>query len=184
MIRVPARPGIVVKSSPEALDYEVRAVPDPARIGLISDTHGLLRPEAVEALRGVQMILHAGDVGKPEILEALGRLAPVRAVRGNNDRGEWAEALPETDIIEAGGVRIYVLHALQDLSVDPAAAGLDVIVAGHSHRPSVERSGQVLYVNPGSAGPRRFRQPVGVAVLEIRDGAVEARLFELVSGGA
>ena len=154
------------------------------RIGLISDTHGLLRPEALDALRGAGLILHAGDIGKPEILEALRALAPVRAVRGNNDRDAWAKALPETDTIEVAGVRIYLLHALQELSLDPAASGLNVVVAGHSHRPVVERRGPVLYVNPGSAGPRRFRLPVSVAVLEVRGGTVEARLIELVPQNA
>ncbi len=132
-------------------------------VGLISDTHGLLRPEAVRALEGSELIVHAGDVGKPEVLEALRRVAPVVAVRGNVDRGEWAEALPETARIEPG---IYVLHDATTLAIDPAAEGVRAVVSGHSHKPSCVERGGVLYVNPGAAGPRRFRLPVTVARLD------------------
>jgi uncharacterized protein len=136
-------------------------------IGLISDTHGLLRDEAVEALRGSELIIHAGDVGKPEILTALRRLAPVIAVRGNIDKGSWTSELPSTAVVEAGPVIIYVLHNIEELALDPAAARFQIVVSGHSHNPSrVERSG-VLYLNPGSAGPRRFHLPVTVAHLDL-----------------
>jgi uncharacterized protein len=136
-------------------------------IGLISDTHGLLRDAALEALRGCELIVHAGDVGKPEILTALRQLAPVVAVKGNIDTAPWASELPATAIAEAGAVTIYVLHNIEDLDLDPVAAGIQVVVSGHSHQPkSVEKSG-VLYINPGSAGPRRFRLPVTVARLDV-----------------
>jgi putative phosphoesterase len=137
------------------------------RVGLISDTHGLLRPEAVEALQGSELIIHAGDVGNPEILESLRGIAPVVAVRGNVDKEEWAQILPPTAVAEAGAVMIYVLHDLNELDLDPRAAGFQIVVSGHSHKPGkMEREG-VLYVNPGSAGPRRFQLPVTVALLEL-----------------
>jgi uncharacterized protein len=134
------------------------------RIGLISDTHGLLRPEAVRALEGSELIIHAGDVGAPGILDGLRQIAPVVAVRGNVDRGAWAESLPETAV---AAQEILVIHDVHDLGLDPAAAGYRVVVSGHSHRPSRTERGGVLYVNPGAAGPRRFRLPVTVATLEI-----------------
>ena len=136
-------------------------------IGLISDTHGLLRDEALAALRGSQLIIHAGDVGKPEILAALGQLAPVVAVRGNIDRGAWASELPATAIVQAGPATIYVLHDLQELDLDPAAAGIHIVVSGHSHQPGRSEKSGVLYINPGSAGPRRFKLPVTVARLDL-----------------
>jgi putative phosphoesterase len=136
-------------------------------IGLISDTHGLLRDSAVAALAGCDRILHAGDVGKPEILSRLNSIAPVVAVRGNIDRGDWALALPETAVLDAGPVRIYMLHDLHQLGIDPAAEGFSIVVSGHSHKPGrTERSG-VVYINPGSAGPRRFRLPVTLARLHL-----------------
>ena len=137
-------------------------------IGLISDTHGLLRPEAAKALEGCDLILHAGDVGRPEILENLGRIAPVVAVRGNIDQGAWAERLPLTAPVETRAARIYVLHDLGQLDLDPAAAGFGVVVSGHSHKACRDQRSGVLYVNPGSAGPRRFRLPVTVARLDLR----------------
>lgn len=136
-------------------------------VGLISDTHGLVRPEALAALRGSRHIVHAGDIGDPAVLDALARIAPVTAVRGNNDRGPWARKLPETETIELAGARIYVLHDLSQLDLDPAAAGIDIVIAGHSHRPVSELRGGVLYLNPGSAGPRRFKLPVTVARLAL-----------------
>lgn len=137
------------------------------QIGLISDTHGLLRPQALEALRGSELILHAGDVGKPEILTALRELAPVAAVRGNVDKLDWANTLPETAVAQAGKVLLYVLHDVHALDLNPAAAGFHVVVSGHSHQPGkFERDG-VLYINPGSAGPRRFQLPVTVARLNL-----------------
>jgi uncharacterized protein len=136
-------------------------------IGLISDTHGLLRSAAIEALRGSELIIHAGDVGKPEILVELRHLAPVIAVKGNIDTGAWASELPETAMVEAGPATIYVLHDVHALDLDPAAAGIEIVVSGHSHQPgSTERSG-VLYINPGSAGPRRFRLPITVARVDL-----------------
>jgi putative phosphoesterase len=136
------------------------------RIGLISDTHRLLRPEALHALDGVDSVIHAGDVGDPLILDELRRLAPVTAVRGNVDRAAWARTIPETAIVDPG---IFVIHNLADLDLDPKAAGLRAVVSGHSHQPTRTDRGGILYVNPGSAGPRRFRLPVTVAILEIRD---------------
>jgi uncharacterized protein len=146
-------------------------------VGVISDTHGLLRPEAVRALRGAELILHAGDIGRPEILEELGRLAPVLAVRGNNDRGEWALAIPERRALEVEGVSVYVLHDLKELAEAPGGHG--VVVSGHSHRPSVVEREGVLYVNPGSAGPRRFKLPVTLARLRVRGGRVDVKIVEL-----
>jgi uncharacterized protein len=140
---------------------------DPAIIGLISDTHGLMRQEALAALKGSDLIIHAGDIGKPDILEQLRALAPVVAVRGNIDKGSWATPLPTTAVVEARPALIYVLHDIQQLDFDPAAAEFSIVVSGHSHRTSrTERSG-VMYLNPGSAGPRRFRLPITVARLDL-----------------
>jgi uncharacterized protein len=152
------------------------------RVGLISDTHGLLRPEATNFLRGSDHIIHAGDIGRPEILDELARLAPLSVVRGNNDNGRWADAIAETLVVELGDLKIFALHdlaQLKPLGIDPAAAGYHVVVAGHSHQPAaVERDG-VLYVNPGSAGPRRFKLPIAVGELLIDGASVQARLHEL-----
>jgi putative phosphoesterase len=146
---------------------------------LISDTHGLLRPQAREALRGSELILHGGDVGHPEILTALRELAPVIAVRGNVDTGEWGRTLPETAVADAGEVRLYVLHDVHTLDLNPAAAGFHVVVSGHSHQPvKFERDG-VLYINPGSAGPRRFQLPVCVARLNLGRRPFEVEFVEL-----
>lgn len=149
------------------------------RIGLISDTHGLLRPQALEALRGSEMILHAGDVGKPEILVALRELAPVIAVRGNVDTSEWARTLPETAVAEAGKVLLYVLHDVHTLDLNPAATGFHIVVSGHSHQPEKSERGGVLYINPGSAGPRRFQLPVSVARLNLGRDPFEVEFVEL-----
>jgi uncharacterized protein len=146
-------------------------------VGLISDTHGLLRPEAVAALQGSDFIVHAGDVGDPAILQSLARLAPVTAVRGNIDRGEWASALPETAVLEVGGALIYVIHSIDDLDLDPAAAGFRAVISGHSHQPGQNDRDGVLYVNPGSAGPRRFSLPIGVGRLLVRGSNVTACLI-------
>jgi uncharacterized protein len=148
-------------------------------IGVISDTHGLVRPAAVAALEGVELILHAGDVGGPAVLEELERIAPVVAVRGNNDRGEWARELPAWEVAEIGGLFAYVLHDLKEIDLSPEGAGFRVVVSGHSHKPSVEERRGVLYLNPGSAGPRRFRLPVSVALLRVRDAEVAAEIIEL-----
>lgn len=148
-------------------------------IGVISDTHGLVRPEAAAALAGVERIVHAGDVGGPEVLEALGRIAPVTAVRGNNDRGAWAEALPATEVVEVGSALLYVVHDVADLDLDPAAAGFRAVVTGHSHRPAAEERDGVLFLNPGSAGPRRFRLPVALARLRVSGAALAHEIVEL-----
>lgn len=132
-------------------------------VGVISDTHGLLRPEAIEALQGSQLIVHAGDVGASEVLEALRQVAPVVAVRGNVDTAPWASGLPAAEVVEVSGRLWYVLHQIEHLDLDPAAAGMAAVVYGHSHRPSAEVRGGVLYLNPGSAGPRRFRLPITLA---------------------
>jgi uncharacterized protein len=136
-------------------------------VGLISDTHALMRPEALRALRGSRHIVHAGDIGDPAVLEALSRIAPVTAVRGNNDKGLWAKKLRDTEVLEIAQTRIYVIHDLSEIELDPAAAGIQVVVAGHSHRPAQDLRDGVLYVNPGSAGPRRFKLPVSVARLAL-----------------
>jgi hypothetical protein len=148
-------------------------------IGVISDTHGLLRPEAVEALRGSDCILHAGDVGTPEVIEALAKVAPVTAIRGNVDTAPWARALPPTEAVDIGGVSIFILHDLGQLDLDPKAAGFRVVVYGHSHKPKLEEKNGVLYFNPGSAGPRRFSLPVSVGKLIVEAGKVRAELVEL-----
>ncbi|MGA2981933.1 MAG: metallophosphoesterase family protein [Terriglobales bacterium] len=148
-------------------------------LGVISDTHGQLRPEAVQALRGSDRILHAGDVGASEILDTLKHIAPVTAIRGNVDTGPWARALPETEVVEAGGLSIYMLHDLGRLDLKPEAAGFRAVVYGHSHQPKIAERNGVLYFNPGSAGPRRFHLPVSVGRLRITAGKVRAELMEL-----
>jgi hypothetical protein len=146
---------------------------------VISDTHGLLRPQALDALRGCDVIVHAGDIGDAEILHRLRAIAPTHAVRGNNDRDAWAKSIPLTQIVELGGPRLYMLHDLSELDVDPAVEGFAAVVSGHSHKPHAERREGVLYVNPGSAGPRRFRLPIAVAKLYVRAGGLEYELIEL-----
>ena len=148
-------------------------------IGVISDTHNLLRPEALAVLKRSDLILHAGDVCRPEVLEELGRIAPVVAVRGNNDRGAWARRLPVSRTVEVGGFRIHVLHDLKELDVDPRAEGFHAVVSGHSHRPRAERKDGVLFLNPGSAGPRRFTLPVAVARLSVGKRGLRARIVEV-----
>ena len=151
----------------------------PEIAGVISDTHGLLRPEAVAALAGADHIIHAGDVGRPEILDQLRRIAPVTAVRGNVDRGEWAWKLSATEVVAIDETLLYVLHDRGKLDLNPTAAGFRVVIFGHSHRPLVEESRGVLYLNPGSAGPRRFNLPVTVAKLTIEGSQVQAEIIEL-----
>lgn len=148
-------------------------------IGVISDTHGLLRPEAVALLRGSDVILHAGDIGTADVLHKLRPIATVIAVRGNTDRSLWAQDLPDTELVRRGGLNLYLLHDLNALDVKPAAAGLSAVVYGHSHQPHLERRGGVLFFNPGSAGPRRFELPVSVGRLRIRDGRIEGELIRL-----
>jgi hypothetical protein len=149
------------------------------RIGLISDTHDLVRPEALAFLAGSDRIVHAGDVCRPEVLDALAAIAPVIAVRGNNDRGAWAARLRESELVELAGVWLYAIHDLAQIAIEPREAGVAVVVSGHSHRPLVERRDGVLYVNPGSAGPRRFSLPISVGELRIAGGEVSARTVAL-----
>ncbi|HTC49865.1 MAG TPA: metallophosphoesterase family protein [Candidatus Aquilonibacter sp.] len=151
----------------------------PIQIGVISDTHGLLRPEAIEALRGSDQIIHAGDVGSPEILEKLAVIAPLAAVRGNVDKAAWAQKLPETEVVEIGGISIYVLHDLAQLDLKPEASGFSVVISGHSHVPKQETRNGVLHFNPGSAGPRRFKLPVSVGRLIVENGAVRGEILQL-----
>jgi uncharacterized protein len=150
-----------------------------ARVGLISDTHGLLRPEAKAFLRGCDLIIHGGDIGAPTILEELAALAPVAAVRGNNDKGAWAKRLHDTELLQIGEVHVYAIHDLAQLDVDPTAMGVSAVVSGHSHMPVVRERNGVLFVNPGSAGPRRFKLPIAVAELIISGKSVSARIVEL-----
>ena len=148
------------------------------RAGLISDTHGLLRPEVMAFLRGSEHIVHGGDIADARILDELASLAPVTAVRGNNDRGTWAEALRETELVRIGEILVYVIHDLAQLGIEPGATGARVVVSGHSHRPSIEEREGVLFVNPGSAGPRRFKLPIAAAELIIDARSVSARIVE------
>ncbi|WP_321885828.1 metallophosphoesterase family protein [Paraburkholderia bannensis] len=142
----------------------------PLRVALVSDTHNLVRPELLSFVQGSDAIIHAGDICDPQVLDQLGRVAPLTAVRGNNDRGAWAEALPVQTVVEIGGIRIGVVHELPDLRGDPASQGVAVVVSGHSHKPVQETRDGVLYVNPGSAGPRRFKLPITAAMLTIGNG--------------
>ncbi len=154
-------------------------MPDPPLIGVISDTHGLLRPEAINALGDADLIVHAGDVGNPGILDALRAIAPVFAIRGNVDGGEWARDLPKTEVVEVGTVKLYVIHDVNELDLSPEAAGFDAVISGHSHSPSVVKRDGVLFLNPGSAGPRRFKLPVTIARMQVRGESLEAQLVEL-----
>lgn len=154
------------------------------RLGLISDTHGLLRPEASALLKGCDHIIHGGDIGGADILAQLSELAPVTAVRGNNDKGLWADALCETELIRIGEVSIYVIHDLARIDIDPASADVRVVVSGHSHKPAIEERNGVLYVNPGSAGPRRFTLPIAVAELLINGNSVSAHIVDLLKPNA
>jgi uncharacterized protein len=148
-------------------------------IGVISDTHGLLRPQAVKALSGVEFIIHAGDLGGPEVLARLTAIAPVQAVRGNTDKGDWARELPRNRVVAVDGVQLYVLHNLYELDLNPGAAGLAAVIYGHSHQPSLEPKDGVLYLNPGSAGPRRFSLPVTLALLRVTGAALQVEFIKL-----
>jgi uncharacterized protein len=152
-------------------------------IGVISDTHGLLRPEALAALRGSAYVIHAGDIGDPNILKELAEIAPVTAIRGNVDRDRWAREIPSTNVLGVGGISIYLLHNLADLDLKPEAAGFGVVVSGHTHAAKAEMKNGVLYFNPGSAGPRRFRLPVTVGRLKVRGGKVSGEIVEICAGG-
>ena len=148
-------------------------------IGVISDTHGLVRPEALAALRGVDRIVHAGDVGSADVLARLETIAPVTAVRGNNDRGPWAEALLLTEVVPIGDVSLYLLHDLHELDLEPRAAGFAAVISGHSHQPRMDEEGGVLYLNPGSAGPRRFKLPISIARLTVSGASLRAEIIPL-----
>ncbi len=148
-------------------------------IGLISDTHGLIRPEALEALQGSELIIHAGDIGDPSVLDALRMIAPVVAVRGNTDADGWADALPWLEVVEVGNTFLYVIHELEKIDLNPAAAGFAAVICGHSHRPSVGSLKGVPVINPGSAGPRRFKLPVSVALIRLKDALLEPIMIEL-----
>ncbi|HEY2459627.1 MAG TPA: metallophosphoesterase family protein [Candidatus Acidoferrum sp.] len=152
---------------------------NPNLLGIISDTHGLLRPEALQALRGSALVIHAGDVGNPEILDALRKIAPVVAVRGNVDTAAWAQSLPISATAELAGTSIYVLHDLSQLDINPAAAGFHIVVSGHSHKPGTSERSGVLYLNPGSAGPRRFQLPITLARLDLSQSPLKVEFIEL-----
>lgn len=152
-------------------------------IGVIADTHGLLRPEALQALRGVSLIIHAGDVGRADILEALRAIAPVEAVRGNVDTGPFGASLPETLVVAAGAARLYVLHDVKTLEIDPAAEGMAAVISGHSHRQRMEQLGSVLYLNPGCAGPQRFKRAITLARIRVAGKKVTAKFIELLPAG-
>lgn len=148
-------------------------------VGVISDTHGLLRPEAVEALKGASLILHAGDIGKPEVLQGLQAIAPTIAVRGNIDKDAWAEEIPERQTVKVGSVQIHLLHIVKELTLDPKQTDVRVVISGHSHKPLIEEQAGILFLNPGSAGPRRFKLPISVAHLHLQGTAVSAKIVEL-----
>jgi uncharacterized protein len=150
-------------------------------IGVISDTHGLLRPEAVRVLKGSDHIIHAGDIGDPAVLDELAAIAPLTAIRGNADRGAWTRRIPSTDVIEIAGVSIYVIHNLDELDLKPEAAGFAAVIYGHSHVPKIETKNGVLYFNPGSAGPRRFRLPITLGTIRVRDGTLDPEIRELIA---
>lgn len=150
-----------------------------ARLGIISDTHGLLRPEAAAFLQGCDRILHAGDIGTPEVLARLSAIAPVTAIRGNNDKGGWAEMIPETEFFAFSGIHVYAVHNLSLLDLDPSAAGIQVVVSGHSHKHEIEQRDGVFFVNPGSAGPRRFKLPISVGEILVEGGVISPRIVEL-----
>jgi uncharacterized protein len=154
-------------------------MPGDILVGVISDTHGLLRPEAVDALRGVELILHAGDVGKPEVLDELRRVAPTFVVRGNIDHGDWAAKLPVSEIVDVGGRSFYMLHDIGELDLDPATAGFAAVIFGHSHQPLIETRDGVLFLNPGSAGPRRFKLPVSVARVRVSANVLDPQIVTL-----
>jgi len=149
------------------------------RIGLIADTHGLLRPEALAALADSDLLIHAGDIGKPEVVAALKKIAPLVAIKGNNDTDSWARRLPETKKITLGALKLYVIHNVEELSFDPAARGFRVVISGHSHKPVIQTKDNVLFVNPGSAGPRRFKLPICVGKLLVQGETVDAEIIEL-----
>jgi putative phosphoesterase len=153
-------------------------------VGIISDTHGLLRPEALKALQGSDLILHAGDIGAPEVLDRLRAIADVVAIKGNNDRDPWARKIPETAAVSVDGVEVYIIHNVHDLDFNPAVAGFRVVVSGHSHMPSIAEKSGIMYLNPGSAGPRRFKLPIAVARLKIDGASARAEIITLAVDAA
>ena len=150
-----------------------------ARLGIISDTHGLLRPEVAAFLQGCDRIVHGGDIGTTEVLTRLSTIAPVTAVRGNNDKGAWAQAIPESEFFEFSGIHVYAIHDLSLLNIDPSAAGIQVVVSGHSHKPLIQQRDGIVFINPGSAGPRRFKLPISVAEILVESGVISSRIVEL-----
>jgi putative phosphoesterase len=151
------------------------------RVGVISDTHGLLRPEALQFLQGCDSIIHCGDICEQRVIDELARIAPVAAVRGNNDRGDWSRGLPESELLRIGEIFIYVIHDLSLIDIDPKTSGVAVVLSGHSHKPQIDQRDGVTYLNPGSAGPRRFKLPISVAELLIKGDSFSARIAELGS---
>lgn len=151
------------------------------KVGVISDTHGLIRKEALNALKGVDLIIHAGDVGKFEVIEELKKIAPVYSVQGNCDKGELRDILPKKEVVEVGQILIYLLHNIEDLDLEPEAAGIKVVITGHSHKPSITIKNNTVYLNPGSAGPKRFKLPVTVGILDIDGEKVDPKIIELVN---
>jgi putative phosphoesterase len=149
------------------------------KIGLISDTHGLVRPEALGALRGSELLIHAGDIGKPEVLDSLRKIAPVLAIRGNNDRDAWAKGIPDVLNLLVNGIKLQVIHNVHEFAADPSACGIDAVISGHSHKPGVSKRDEVLYVNPGSAGPRRFKLPIAVGMIYLTGKKLRATIIEL-----
>jgi len=165
---------------PELIEQKIlNTKKDELHVGVISDTHGLLRPEAISAFEGVSLIIHAGDVGRPSVLEALGNIAPVVAVRGNTDRDAWAFRLPLTEVVGIGEISLYVLHDLSRLDLNPAVSGFNAVISGHTHEPAIENRNNVLYINPGSAGPKRFTLPVSIALLHIKNSSLKVELITL-----
>ena len=159
--------------------HQKRLTLNTGHIGVISDTHGLVRPEAIGALKGSELILHAGDIGKPEVLTSLASIAPVIAIRGNNDRGAWAKKLPDILKLRVNGLGVYIIHNVNELEVDPGAEGFRAVISGHSHKPSITNLDGVMFLNPGSAGPRRFKLPVVMARLAIQKRKLHAAILEL-----
>ena len=149
------------------------------KIGIISDTHGLLRQSVVKSFKDVDLIVHAGDIGKPEVLDTLQTIVKVHPVRGNVDGGKWADNLPETEVVKVGQVYLFVLHDLNELDLDPVAAGFNAVISGHSHVPKIEERNGVLFLNPGSAGPRRFKYPVSIAFLYVNGVSIDTEIVEL-----